>query len=49
LSVFVTNETVTTISDSFPFHIQELTQVFEQLHLIAEVLGVILDMPLMGT
>jgi Mrp family chromosome partitioning ATPase len=47
--VFVPNHTVVVVATSLSLDLEELTQVLEQLHLIAEVLGVILDMSLMGT
>jgi hypothetical protein len=47
--VFVTDHTVVVVGYSLSFDLKKLTQVLEQLHLIAKVLCVILDVPLMGT
>jgi len=49
LSVLVANEAVAALSDGLALHVEEGTQVLVNLHLIAVVLRVILDVPLVGT
>jgi hypothetical protein len=47
--VFVPDHAVVVVGNSLSFDFEELTQVFEQLHLIAKVLCVVLNVSLMGT
>ena len=47
LSVLVANETITSFGHSLPLDVEKSAQVFEKFHLVAVVLRVILDVPLM--
>lgn len=47
--VLVADEAVATLADSLALHVKEGAQVLVDLHLVAVVLGVILDVPLVGT
>ena len=47
--ILVADEAVATLADRLALHVKESAQVLVNLHLIAVVLRVILDVPLVGT
>ena len=49
LSVLVSDKTVASLCHGLALHVEELAQVLVNLHLIAVVFSVILDVPLVGT
>jgi hypothetical protein len=48
LAILVADETVASFSSGLTFDVEQCTQVFKQTHLVAVVLGVVLDVPLMS-
>jgi hypothetical protein len=48
LTILIANETVAPFGCGFTLNIQQGSQVFEQTHLVAVVLGVVLDVPLVS-